>query len=121
MPAQDVLETLGSLSSAHLYQSYLNIGLLADAVEHQSYSQAQANEMLDTVVGLMNSVDDQLARLARADLPEGDREDVEHIRDLSGFLRVQIAALRAYWLTHDAQHAARYQEARQKTWAALSK
>src|SRR5580765_5514195 len=55
-----VLETLGSLSAAHLYQSYLNIGLLADAVEKEGVGQEQASDMLATVVSLINVVDKQL-------------------------------------------------------------
>src|SRR5262245_57768816 len=42
-PHERMLETLGGLSAAHLYQSYLNIGLLADAVENETYTEAQAN------------------------------------------------------------------------------
>ncbi|HYV34459.1 MAG TPA: hypothetical protein VE988_02070, partial [Gemmataceae bacterium] len=119
-PNDRMLETLGSLSAAHLYQSYLNIGMLADAVEKEGYSQEQANNMLATVVSLMNVVDKQLDKLAKADLGAEEKNDVERIRELSGLLRVQVAALRAYWLTGQQEQATRYQAAREKAWTALS-
>jgi hypothetical protein len=120
-PANErMLETLGGLSAAHLYQTYLNIGLLADAVEKETYSQAQALEMLTTVVGLMTTVDRQLDRLAKNELGAEDQRDVERMRSLTALLRVQIVALRAYWSTGSAQQAARYHEAREKAWQGLS-
>jgi hypothetical protein len=115
-----MLETLGSLSAAHMYQTYLNIGLIADAVESETYSQQQANAMLSTVVGLMDSVDKQLDRLARVDLGAEDKQDVERIRSLALLLRYQVAALRAYWLSSEPEQAARYHQAREKSWTALS-
>jgi hypothetical protein len=116
VPNERMLETLGGLSAAHLYQSYLNIGLLADAVDNKTYTQAQALEMLTTVVGLMDTVDKQLDRLARNDLSADDKRDVERIRSLSALLRVQVVALRLYWSTGSAQQAVRYHEARDKAW-----
>jgi hypothetical protein len=115
-----MLETLGGLSAAHLYQTYLNIGLVADAVENETYTAAQAKEMLTTVAGLMDVVDKQLARLAKMDLSTEDQQDVQRIRTISSLMRVQIASLQAYWLTGDARHAARYHETREKAWKGLS-
>jgi hypothetical protein len=117
---QRMLETLGGLSAAHLYQSYLNIGLLADAVENDSYTEAQANGMLATVTSLMDMVDRQLDRLTAADVAKEDRQDIERIRDLAQLLRTQVAALRAYWRTGDAREARRYHQARDKAWTGLS-
>jgi hypothetical protein len=115
-----MLETLGGLCASHLYQSYLNIGLLADAVDNQTYTQAQAQEMLGTVVSLMDTVDRQLDKLIRNDLSEDDKRDVERIRALSALLRVQVLALRNYWSTGSAELAARYHQAREKAWQGLS-
>jgi hypothetical protein len=119
-PHERMLETLGGLSAAHLYQSYLNIGLLADAVENETYTEAQANSMLAQVVSLMDLVDRQLDKLAKMDLSAEDKQDVERIRNLSGLMRTQVAALRTWWRTGDAAQAVRYHDAREKSWAALT-
>jgi len=115
-----MLETLGGLSAAHLYQSYLNIGLVADAVEKDTYTAAHASQMLTTVSGLMDVVDKQLERLAKMDLGADDKRDVQRIRAISSLMRVQIASLQAFWLTNDQQHAVRYHQTREKAWAGLS-
>jgi hypothetical protein len=120
LPKAQLLEALGSLSASHLYQSYLNIGMLGDAVEKGGCSLAQANDMLATVVDLMQAVDQQLDKVASAGLSDEDAADVEQIQQLSVLLKMQVASLRVYWLTHDSQDAKRYQEAREKSWAALS-
>jgi hypothetical protein len=120
-PQERTLEALGSLSASHLYQSYLNIGMLADAVEEGTYTPSQAQEMLAKVVSLMDVVDRQLDRLARGDLSPDDQRDVERIRGLSALLRSQAAALKAYWQnTADTRLASRYHEAREKAWQGLS-
>src|SRR5262245_54974985 len=54
------LEALGGLSAAHVYQSYLNIGLLADGVESEAYSKAEAEQMLATVGNMIDMADRQL-------------------------------------------------------------
>jgi hypothetical protein len=115
-----MLETLGGLSAAHLYQSYLNIGLVADAVENDTYTQAQASQMLFTVAGLMDVVDKQLERLTKMELGADDKQNVQRIRAISSLMRVQVASLQAYWLTGDDKHAKRYHETREKAWAGLS-
>lgn len=116
-----MLEALGSLSAAHLYQTYLNIGLVADAVEHNVYDQAQGAQMLSTVAGFMDGIDKQLDRLAKDELSPEDREDVQHIRALSSLLRVQVASLQAYWATGEQKYVDRYQDTRKKAWSGLSK
>jgi hypothetical protein len=115
-----MLETLGGLSAAHLYQSYLNIGLLADSVESAAYTEAQANSMLTTVSSLMDMVDRQLDKLTKGELSKDDKLEVERIRGLSQLLRAQITVLRAYWRTGDAREAKRYHEVREKAWTRLS-
>jgi hypothetical protein len=115
-----MLETLGGLCAAHLYQSYLNIGLVADAVEHETYTESHATQMLANVAGLMDVVDKQLERLIKMDLSADDKRDVQRIRAISSLMRVQIASLRAYWLTNDQKHATRYHETREKAWAGLT-
>ena len=42
-----LLQTVGSLAATHLYQTYLNIGFIADAKVEGSYEEKQAKELLD--------------------------------------------------------------------------
>jgi len=117
---EQLLEGLGGMSAAHLYQSFLNIGLLADGVENETYSPAEAEKMLSTVTGLMDLMDRNLQKLSESGLDAEDRRSVERIRGLSEKLRAQAAALRAYWASEGEAAAERYHRARDEAWAGLS-
>jgi hypothetical protein len=108
------VEALGSLTGAHLYQSYLNLGLLADAVESEVYTPEQARDMLATVGGTMEAVEKHLDRLPRSRLDEAEREQLDRARELIGLLRTQTRELKAYWDTDKQEHADRFQKAREQ-------
>jgi hypothetical protein len=114
------LKALGSLSAAHVYQSYLNVGLLADGVESGAYTKAEAEQMLTTVGNMIDMVDRQLDKIADAGLDADDRQGVKRIQDLTVLLRRQASALRAYWATGEAEQVTRYQQAREAAWTNLS-
>src|SRR5207248_1450013 len=107
-------------SGAHVYQTYLNIGLLADGVESEAYTKAEAEQMLTTVGGMIEMVDRELDRLAELDLSEAEKAGIEVIQNLTVLLRRQGNALRAYWTTGEREQITRYQKAREMTWAELS-
>jgi hypothetical protein len=113
------LEALGGLSAAHLYQSYLNIGLIADSVEAETQSREEAEKMLQTVVDLMGVVEKQLARLSQTDLGAEDRAALERIKTVSGLLSTQADQLRVYWADQDTAQAREYHETRRAAWDAL--
>src|SRR5207249_7457862 len=62
---ESLLEAVGGLSVAHLYQSYLNIGLLADAVESETYSDKEALPILQKIQDLLGGVDKHLAHIGQ--------------------------------------------------------
>src|SRR5207249_10145257 len=83
-----VAEALGGLTATHLYQTYLNIGLLADAVEGEVYSAAEARKLLATVMDLVDAVERQLGKVS-ADLKDEDEKTLERTRQLTALLRAQ--------------------------------
>jgi hypothetical protein len=117
----DLLEALGSLSVAHLYQSHLNIGLLADGVESKTSTIAEAEESLKPVLDLMAQVDASLAKIAKSELDAEDRRAVQQIQAVSALLRLQADALRAYWANGEMPQASDFQEARKASWQGLAK
>jgi hypothetical protein len=115
------LEALGGLSATHLYQSHLNIGLLADGVESETYSVAEADKNLKTVVAMMKLVDGQLAKVTKTGLDPDDQESLRQIQAVAGLLHTQADALRAYWANGDKTQADRYHAARTAASAGLNK
>jgi hypothetical protein len=118
---RQLLETLGALTSAHGYQTYLNIGLIADGRAKGTYTEKDAYKVLDSVLALLNSVDRKLAALDKIDLDKEDRASLEQMRLLSDLLRKQGKELQTYWDTGRDEDAAQYESVRKDSWAALSK
>ncbi len=115
------LEALGGLSASHLYQSYLNIGLLADGVEKEVYALDEAEKMLGSVTDLMNLVEGQLAKVRQTGLEPDDHASLERIKAVTALLRLQTETLQAYWVSGDMEEARQYHQAREATWKGLSK
>jgi hypothetical protein len=114
-----LLEALGGMCAVHLYQSYLNIGLLADAVENEAYSGSDAAGILLTIQELVTMVENHVTLVGRLDLETDDLHTLTRIRLVSNLLRTQGAALMGYWATADEEYANRYQTARGATWGEL--
>src|ERR1019366_2779960 len=100
-PRADFLEALGSLSATHLYQTHLNIGLLADGVESETYTIEEAEKNLKSVVEMMKHVEAQQTRLATSGLDPDDQDSIREIQAVSAMLHLQIDSLRAYWATEE--------------------
>jgi len=125
VPRDRLLDSLGTLTGAHLYQSYLNIGLLADAAENGVYTDEEAQRLLEKITEFLDTVDQQLARLADAGLEAEDKDHIQRCRQVAERLRTQARALRAYWDTPEKDAAARkeqeakYHKARDEAWAGV--
>jgi hypothetical protein len=118
---RQLLETVGTLTSANCYQTYLNIGLIADGKAKGTYSEKDAAKVLDSVLSLLNSVDRNLGAISKLDLDKQDRESLEQMRDLSDLLRLQGKELKAFWEGGKEEDAARYDNARKDSWAAIGR
>jgi hypothetical protein len=123
--AEPLLETVGSLTAANLYQTYLGLGLLADGMEKDIYTATEARKLLATLTALLDSVDAQLAIVGKSSLDAEDRQMVERSGQLAALLRTQAKELRAYWDTPESDLAARtdheqkFHRARDQAWAGL--
>jgi hypothetical protein len=118
---RQLLETVGTLTAAHCYQTYLNIGFIADGKAKGAYIDRDANKVLDSVLSLLSSVDRNLGALGKLDLDKQDRESLEQMRDLSALLRQQGKELQAYWDSGKDEDAAKYDNTRKDSWAAIAK
>ncbi len=121
VPRKVQLEALGSLSAAHMYQSYLNIGLLADGVEKEVYAIPEAEKMLTSINDLMTLMDRQLTKVGDNGLDDDDRASLQLIKSVNARLRDQITTLRAYWATGARDQVAQYHAARASAWTGLSR
>jgi hypothetical protein len=112
-----VIEALGGLTAAQLYQTYLNIGLLADAVEGEVYEKDEARNLLDKVSGLMTEVERQLDRVAQP--TDEAKKYLDQARSVMAKLRSQSRELRSYWDTDEKDHVTKFHQARQDAWTGI--
>jgi hypothetical protein len=115
------LETIGTLTASHCYQTYLNIGLIADGKSKGNYSEKDAYKVLDSVLSLLDTVDRKLGQLAKLDLEKEDRTSLEQMRKLSALLRQQGKVLQTYWESGRDDDAAKYEDVRKDSWAVIGK
>jgi hypothetical protein len=115
------LQTIGALTAAHYFQSYLNIGFIADGKAKGTYTPEDARKVLRSVLSVVDSVDRQLAAFGKRNLDKEDRESLEQMRAISTLLRQQGQELQTYWADGRDEDAARYEALRQKSYAAISK
>ena len=118
---RQLLETIGALIAAHCYQTYFNIGLLADGRAKGIYNDRDANKVLDSVLSILATVDQKLTALDKLALEKEDRASLAQMRELSVLLRRQANDLQAVWDTGREDDAARYESSRKDAWAAISK
>lgn len=115
----DLLETVGLLAGSQLYQTYLNIGLLADARAEGLYPDRDVKKVLGSVLLPLEKIDRQLEKLEQCHLSASDRAALAELRRISGLLRQQGRALESYWASGAESDGEAYESARQKAWEAL--
>src|SRR5207248_3878369 len=111
-----LLETVGCLTAAHYFQTYLNIGFVAEGKARGTYTDKDARKVLDSVLSLLNSTDAKLEALGKIDLDKDDRERLEQMRAASALLRQQGKELQVYWETGKDENAAKYESLRKNAW-----
>ena len=117
---QQLLEAVGSMAASHYYQTYLNIGFLADGKAQGLYGDKEAKRVLDSLMSVHATVDKQLETVAKLDLEKDDQTSVNQMRKLSGLLRDQGKELQAYWETGNRERYANYEDLRRQSWTGVS-
>src|SRR5262245_11195541 len=115
-PRAQLTETVGMLSGLYLYQTYLNIGLLADGKAERLYEEKAARAVLASVVTPLDAVDRQLAQVGAQADTQADRDAANRLRHVVGLLRRQGQQLVVFWDTRNPADGARYEATRQEVW-----
>lgn len=115
-----LLETVGLLAGLQLYQTYLNIGLLADSAAEEVYEPEEALQLLGSVVGPLEKIEKQLDKVAALKLTKDDAAAVARMKKIAGLLRQQGTSLQAYWDKGEEEQNKKYEAARQAAWKELN-
>jgi hypothetical protein len=117
----ELLRTVGLLSAAQVYQGYLNIGFLADGMANGNYDAKDAEQVIESILQLLDASDRRLEKVTDLDLTKADREALVHVRKLSGLVRQQGLELKAFWKTGAKEQGDRYEKTRLEAWEGISK
>jgi hypothetical protein len=120
-PDPAALKVIGSLAAAHYFQTYLNIGFLADGKDKGTYADKDARQVLLSVLSVLDSVDRQLETFSKASLAKDDRDSLEQMRAIAALLRQQGKELQTYWDSGRAEDADRYDTLRRHSYTAMRK
>jgi hypothetical protein len=113
-------ETIGLLATMQLYQTYLNIGLLADGKAEGVYSAETVSELLGSIIHPLDQVEQQLTKVSQLRLTKEDQETVKVFIKIVQLLRQQGKALVNFWNTGKEEDAKLYETSRTAAWRELS-
>src|SRR5262245_14570026 len=119
-PRAALTETVGLLSGLYLYQTYLNVGLLADGKAERLYDERAARAVLASVLTPLDAVDKQLAKVGELAQTPADRQAAERLRGVVGLLRRQGQELIAFWDSGHPAWGARYEATRLEAWKQIN-
>ncbi len=107
-PDSTSLQMIGVLSASYLYQSYLNIGYLADLNAVKAYKYEKLDENLQTVIQIVGGVRDQLKLYSLLLTVEADSQYVSALVRTADLLLQEAYALRKYMQSGTDKDAAIY-------------
>jgi hypothetical protein len=119
-PQATLTETVGLLSGLYLYESYLNIGLLADGKAANTYEEKAVRQVLVSIITPLDAVDKQLEKIGKSARTAGDREAVERLRAVVAMLKRIGAELTTFWDSGKSEDGAKYEASRQEAWKQIS-
>ena len=114
------MTAIGGLSASFLVQTYLNVGLLADASVKKDADKEQEESTLSLVENLLSKTEKQLDDLLKSQISDDDKVFLKKIKSCYALLDEQISALRTYWKDKSDDNVKAFDAARQAAWKKIS-
>jgi hypothetical protein len=115
-----LLEAVGLLAGNQLYQTYLNIGFLADGKAEGTYKEVEVRLLLASVLKPLEKVDQQLEKVSKIARAQKDKDALARLRRTAGLLRQQGKDLEQFWNGGRPADGIKYEAARKQAWAEIS-
>ena len=116
----ELLETIGLLAGTQLYQTYLNIGFLADARVEGTYDDESCGKLLASVLVPLDKVDKRLESLVKTTGKKPDQAALIRLRKVAKLLQLQGKHLQTLWAGGKTTDREKYEAARKSAWKELS-
>lgn len=109
-----LLESVGALSGAFLYQTNMIVGLICDAKAKGIYDDETAHAVLGNAINICTTVDKQWEALHGSGLSDEDKNFLAQMGATGDLVKKEGEELKAFWETKDAAHGKAYEEARKQ-------
>jgi len=117
---EQLLEAVGTMGGVQLYQTYLNIGFIADGKGQEVYSDDDAQEILTSIVGPLDRVTKQFNDLKKIATDNDDKKALDRLAKIAGMLKTQAASLESLWASGSDADGDRFEKHRQQSWNEIS-
>lgn len=115
-----MMETVGLVTTLYLYQTYLNVGLLADCRAEGVYEDKQVKDLLASSLQPLTVVEKQMQEIVKNAGTKAERDSLAKMLKIVSPLRRQGQELQKFWETEKESHAKGYEAARKESWQNLS-
>lgn len=117
-----LLAALGGLSASSTYFTFAFIGTTADGFGKETYDAEQTKALAGEAIAIMNLNADQLRAVKRAKLlNQADTRSLDEFITLLTEVADYAETLQDFADNRDEEHAAKFEQQRQKTWRLLKK
>lgn len=115
-----LMEAIGHLAGMNLYQTYLNIGFMADAKAEGVYEEDDVKPLLASIVTPLDTLEKKLDAIAKLAPTTEDRQAIEKVKPHIALLRKQAKELEAFWASGAEADGKKYEATRQQAWKDIS-
>ncbi len=119
-PEGDRLYLIGALGGAHVYTTYAYIGVLADGLSKQLYTDEQTKELLAEVVTVSDSLVKNMERVRDGGLSEGDTEAINGMIEIYKLLKDEASAAIRFADSRSVEDAEKFDQIRTTVWPKIS-
>lgn len=119
-PEGDRLYLIGSLGGAHVYTTYAYIGVLADGLSKELYTDQQTKDLLGEIVTVSDSLIKNMERVRDGGLSEADTEAINNMIEIYRLLKDEANAAIKFTDTRAVEDAEAFDQIRTTVWPKIS-
>jgi hypothetical protein len=116
----ELLETVGMLGGLNLYQTYLNVGLIADGKSQGVYGDDDAKELLGSVLTPLETLTERFDKAGKITTSKEDKAAIARVSKAAGLLKTQGQHLVSFWNDGKESDGNRYEASRKLAYAEIS-
>jgi hypothetical protein len=119
-PESDRLYLIGAMGGSHVYTTYAYIGVLADSLSKDVYTNEQVTELLNETVAMSESLLKQLRKVRAGGLSETDAQAIENMIEIYRLLQDEARAAAKFAESRAMEDAEKFDQVRTTVWPRIS-